>query len=73
VFTSEFHQTIQCCSISLKVRDPRTQRTPTDAGDSDMFINKNGRVALASGLDVIFCVGETLDHSSTGHRSSTGD
>lgn len=30
-------------------------------GESDTFINKKVLVALAAGLDVIFCVGETLD------------
>jgi triosephosphate isomerase len=30
-------------------------------GESDTFINKKVRVALAFGLDVIFCCGETLD------------
>jgi triosephosphate isomerase len=31
-------------------------------GESDAFINQKVGVALASGLDVIFCCGETLDH-----------
>ena len=30
-------------------------------GESDAFINQKIRFALAAGLDVIFCVGETLD------------
>ena len=30
-------------------------------GESDTFINQKVRVALAAGLDVIFCVGETLE------------
>ena len=30
-------------------------------GESDAFINQKVRVALAAGLDVILCVGETLD------------
>jgi triosephosphate isomerase len=30
-------------------------------GESNTFINKKVRVALAAGLDVILCVGETLD------------
>lgn len=30
-------------------------------GESDAFINQKVRIALAAGLDVIFCVGETLD------------
>jgi triosephosphate isomerase len=30
-------------------------------GDSDMFFNRDVRVALATDLDVIFCPGETLD------------
>lgn len=29
-------------------------------GESDMFINHKVQVALAAGLDVIFCIGETL-------------
>ena len=30
-------------------------------GESDAFINQKVRVALAAGLDVIFCIGETLE------------
>lgn len=30
-------------------------------GETDAFINQKVRVALAAGLDVIFCIGETLD------------
>ena len=30
-------------------------------GESDAFINRKMRVALAAGLEVIFCCGETLD------------
>ena len=30
-------------------------------GESDTFINQKVSVALAAGLDVIFCIGETLD------------
>ena len=30
-------------------------------GESDAFINQKVRVALTAGLDVILCVGETLD------------
>ena len=30
-------------------------------GESDTFINQKVRVALAAGLDVILCIGETLD------------
>jgi triosephosphate isomerase len=30
-------------------------------GESDAFINQKVRIALDAGLDVIFCVGETLD------------
>ena len=30
-------------------------------GESDAFINQKVRVALAAGLDVILCIGETLD------------
>jgi triosephosphate isomerase len=30
-------------------------------GETDAFINQKVRVALAAGLDVIFCLGETLD------------
>lgn len=34
-------------------------------GESDKFINQKVLVALAAGLDVIFCVGETLDQRET--------
>ena len=34
-------------------------------GESDAFINQKVRVALAAGLDVILCVGETLDQRET--------
>lgn len=34
-------------------------------GESDTFINQKVRVALAAGLDVIFCVGETLEQRET--------
>ncbi len=30
-------------------------------GESDAFVNQKVRVALAAGLDVILCVGETLE------------
>ena len=44
-------------------------------GESDAFINKKVRVALASGLDVIFCCGETMDHVrlTRPERCSTGN
>ena len=45
----------------LQVRDPRTQRCRHKLGESDTFINQKVRVALAAGLEVILCVGETLD------------
>jgi Triosephosphate isomerase len=45
----------------LQARNPQTQRAPAQAGDSDMVINQKGRVALAADLDVILCVGETLE------------
>ena len=34
-------------------------------GESDAFINRKVRVALAAGLNVILCVGETLDERNT--------
>jgi triosephosphate isomerase len=34
-------------------------------GESDTFINQKVRVALAAGLEVILCVGETLDERKT--------
>ncbi|MGB2654286.1 MAG: triose-phosphate isomerase, partial [Candidatus Acidiferrum sp.] len=34
-------------------------------GESDSFINQKVRVALDAGLDVILCVGETLDQRKT--------
>src|SRR5277367_5596680 len=35
-------------------------------GESDMFINEKIRFALATGLDVILCVGETLEERKAG-------
>ena len=40
-------------------------------GESDAFINRKVRVALAAGLDVILCVGETLDQRGPTDRSGT--
>ena len=37
-------------------------------GESDTFINQKVRVALAAGLDVILCIGETLDQRE-GHET----
>ena len=37
-----------------------------ELGESDAFINQKVRFALAAGLDVIFCVGETLDEREAG-------
>src|SRR5271157_3378408 len=34
-------------------------------GESDAFINQKVKVALAAGLDVILCVGETLEQRKT--------
>ena len=45
----------------LQVRYPRPQRRRHKLGESDTFINQKVRVALAAGLDVILCVGETLE------------
>ena len=44
-------------------------------GESDTFINQKVRVALAAGLDVIFCCGETLDQARPDRpkRCSTGN
>ncbi len=39
-------------------------------GESDTFINQKVRVALAAGLDVIYCCGETLDEREAGHTES---
>jgi triosephosphate isomerase len=35
-------------------------------GESDAFINEKVKVALAAGLDVILCVGETLEERKSG-------
>jgi len=37
-------------------------------GESDSFINQKARFALAAGLDVILCVGETLEQREA-HRT----
>lgn len=42
-------------------------------GESDAFINQKVRVALAAGLDVIFCVGETLDQREADQTEATLD
>jgi triosephosphate isomerase len=42
-------------------------------GESDAFINKKVRVALAAGLDVILCVGETLGEQESGRTKAVLD
>ena len=42
-------------------------------GESDTFINQKVRVALAAGLDVILCVGETLDQREAGQTEAVLD
>jgi triosephosphate isomerase (TIM) len=42
-------------------------------GESDTFINQKVRVALAAGLDVIFCVGETLDQRQSDQTAAVLD
>jgi triosephosphate isomerase len=42
-------------------------------GESDAFINQKVRVALAAGLDVIFCCGETLDEREAGQTEAVLD
>ena len=42
-------------------------------GESDACINQKVRVALAAGLDVIFCVGETLDQREADQTEATLD
>ena len=42
-------------------------------GESDTFINQKVRVALAAGLDVIFCCGETLDEREAGQTEAVLD
>jgi triosephosphate isomerase len=42
-------------------------------GESDTFINQKVRVALAAGLSVIFCVGETLDQRETSQTEAVLD
>jgi triosephosphate isomerase len=39
-------------------------------GESDAFINQKVRVALAAGIGVIFCVGETLDEREAGQTEA---
>jgi triosephosphate isomerase len=41
--------------------------------ESDTFINQKVRGALAAGLDVIFCVGETLDQREAGRTEAVLD
>jgi triosephosphate isomerase len=42
-------------------------------GESDVFINQKVRFALAAGLKVIFCVGETLAERESGQMDSVLD
>jgi triosephosphate isomerase len=42
-------------------------------GESDTFINQKVRVALAAGLNVIFCVGETLDQREASQTEAVLD
>ena len=42
-------------------------------GESDTFINQKVRVALAAGLGVIFCVGETLDQREASQTEAVLD
>ncbi len=42
-------------------------------GESNTFINQKVRVALAAGLDVIFCCGETLDEREAGQTEAVLD
>ena len=42
-------------------------------GETDAFINQKIRVALAAGLDVILCVGETLDERKAGQTEAVLD
>jgi triosephosphate isomerase len=42
-------------------------------GESSEFINQKVRVALAAGLSVIMCVGETLDQRKTGQTETVLD
>ncbi len=42
-------------------------------GESDTFINQKVRVALAAGLDVIFCCGETLDQRAANQTAEVLD
>jgi len=42
-------------------------------GESDTFINHKVRVALAAGLDVILCIGETLDHRNADQTEAVLD
>jgi triosephosphate isomerase len=42
-------------------------------GESDAFINEKVELALASGLDVILCVGETLEQRKAGQTATVLD
>jgi triosephosphate isomerase len=42
-------------------------------GESDAFINQKVRVALTAGLDVILCIGETLDQRKSGQTEEVLD
>ncbi len=42
-------------------------------GESDTFINQKVRIALAAGLDVILCIGETLDQRKANQTEAVLD
>lgn len=39
-------------------------------GETDEILNKKARAAIAAGLDVIFCIGETLEQRNAGQTNS---
>jgi triosephosphate isomerase len=42
-------------------------------GETDEFINRKIRVALDAGMDVVFCIGETLEQREAGHTDAVLD
>jgi triosephosphate isomerase len=57
------------CKCVILGHSERRQRL----GESNDFINRKVRVALASGLDVILCVGETLNQRKAGQTETVLD